>query len=357
LKRLTIDARMLNSSGIGRYIKELIPYLKDEFKLILIVSSKDADSIDSDIDIVTLDAPIYSISEQLYLPLKIPKCDIFFSPHYNIPLLPIRAKRRVVTIHDVYHLAFADTLSIPQSLYAKFMIDRALRLSDTVMTVSSFSRDEIRRYTHTDRDIHIVPNAINRDVFKPIRNDSLIDIRAKYRLPEEFILFVGNLKPHKNLRRVLSAIKDRDYHLVIVGKRSNFINGDNGISKLINSYNIQDRVHFTGFVADYDLPYIYNLSRLFIFPSLYEGFGIPPLEAQACGVAVVASDIPPLREVYRDTIVYFNPLDIGDISLAIDRVLEDRDLRIDMIQRGFKNAQSLSWQKSAKVLLNILSTI
>jgi len=224
LKTLTIDARMLNSSGIGRYIKELIPYLKDEFKLILIVSSKDADSIDSDIDTIILDAPIYSISEQLQLPLKIPKCDIFFSPHYNIPLLPIRAKQRVATIHDVYHLAFADTLSIPQRLYSKFLIDRALKLSDTIITSSHFSKNEIIKYTNTTRDIEVVYSGVNRDIFRVILDDNaLLSVRAKYKLPEEFILFVGNLKPHKNLSRVLLALKDRDYNLVIVGKRANLI--------------------------------------------------------------------------------------------------------------------------------------
>jgi len=356
LKTLTIDARMLKAGGIGRYIRELIPYLKEEFKLILIVSSKDADSIDSDIDRVILDAPIYSISEQLLLPLKIPKCDIFWSPHYNIPLLPIRAKQRVVTIHDVYHLAFANMLSIPQRLYAKFLIDKALKLSDTIITSSHFSKDEIIKYTNTTRDIEVVYSGVNRDIFRVILDDNaLLSVRAKYKLPEEFILFVGNLKPHKNLKRLLLAIRDRDYNLVIVGNRSNFINPDKTLSKIIEESNLQDRVYFTGSISDNDLPYIYNLSKLLVFPSLYEGFGIPPLEAQACGVIVVASDIPPLREVYKDNILYFDPLNIGSISSELNRAIDDISLKEILIEKGLKNTDTFSWQKSAKALIDIVS--
>ena len=159
---LVIDFRMHKASGIGTYIKSLLPFLVENFEIVLLGNRDEIVSYEwsKSVKVIKCECKIYSIKEQLELPLKIPKCDIFWSPHYNIPILPIRAKFRVVTIHDAFHLAFYDTLNFMQKIYAKTIFNQALSRSDVVFSVSEFSRIEILKYTKTDKNIFIVPNAI-----------------------------------------------------------------------------------------------------------------------------------------------------------------------------------------------------
>jgi len=361
MRSLTIDFRMHNASGIGTYIKNIIPYLIDRFDVTLLGNVEEIKKYNwSDkIHIIETDSKIYSIREQLELPLKIPKCDIFWSPHFNIPILPIKAKKRIVTIHDVFHLAFYNYLNFKQKIYSKFVINQAVDRSNLIITVSNFSANEIRKYTNTSKKIEIVYNAVNLDRFKPIEEDkeALKKIKEKYNLPNEFILFVGNVKPHKNLKRLLLALKNLETNLVIVGKKEGFITGDEGISNLIKENNIENKIFFTGYVQDEDLPAIYNLATLFIFPSLYEGFGIPPLEAQACGCPVICSNAASLPEVYGDSVLYCNPYDPNDIKEKIEILVNDEGLREELRLKGFENVKRFSWKKSAKKIIEIIERL
>ena len=357
LRKLVIDFRMHNASGIGTYIKNIIPYLVDRFEVILLSNKdniKDYHFYDK-VEIIKCNSKIYSIKEQFELFNKIPKSDIFWSPHYNIPLMPIKAKKRVVTIHDVFHLAFYDTLSFKQKLYAKFVINQAVKKSDIILTVSKFSKKEIVKYTRASKNIEIVYNAIDFDKFKIIDNKQvLLNIKEKYKLPNSFLLFVGNVKPHKNLKNLLLAIKDLNINVVIVGKKDGFITGDNGIKNVIKNNSLEKKVYFTGYVDDEDMPAIYNLADIFVFPSLYEGFGIPPLEAQACGTPVIVSNIASLPEVCGDSALYCNPYDVNDIKEKIEVLLNNENLRQKLIQKGFENIKRFSWKKSAKKIMEII---
>ena len=356
-KKLIVDFRMHNASGIGTYIKNIIPYLVDSFDIILLGNKEEIKKYNfaHKTNIIECFSSIYSIKEQIELFNKIPECEFFWSPHYNIPLLPIKAKKRIVTIHDVYHLAFYDTLSFKQKLYAKFMINQAVKKSDIILTVSEFSKNEIEKYTHTNKDINIVYNAIDFNKFKKINSlVALKNVREKYNLPHKFILFVGNVKPHKNLKNLLLAIKDVDTSLVIVGKKDGFITGDNEISNIIENYNLKKKVFFTGYIEDEDIAFIYNLAHLFVFPSLYEGFGIPPLEAQACGCPVIVSNVASLPEVCGDSALYCNPYSVEDIREKIEILLNNEKLREDLIKKGFENIKRFSWEKSARKIINII---
>jgi len=359
--KIVLDFRMHNASGIGTYIKNIVPYLIDKFEIILLGNSEEIQkySWSQKIKIIECTAKIYSIKEQFELAKKIPSCDIFWSPHYNIPLLPIKVKRRVVTIHDVFHLAFYETLSLKQKLYAKLVINQAVNRSDKILTVSKFSVDEIRKYTKSSKDIEIIYNAIDFDKFKVIDNKSKLDfVNEKYQLPNEFLLFVGNVKPHKNLKNLLLTIKDMDANLVIVGKKDGFITGDENIANLIQNNNLENRVFFTGYVDDADIPAIYNLAKLFVFPSLYEGFGIPPLEAQACGCPVVCSNVASLPEVGEvDSVVYCDPYSVEDIKEKIEVVLNDTNLQSELRIKGFENMKRFSWEESAKKVINIIEEL
>lgn len=355
MKIVILDFRMHKASGIGTYIRNLVPFLVDRFQVVLLGDSQEIQEYEwaKKVEIIECKSKIYSIKEQFELVKRIPKCDLFWSPHYNIPILPIRAKKRMVTIHDVFHLVYLDTLSFKQKLYAKLVINQALRRSDIVLTVSQFSADEIKKYTGTTKHIHVVYNAVDFKKFRPIDDIVLLnEIKKKYRLPDNFLLFVGNVKPHKNLKNLLLAIKDLDVNLVIVGKRDGFITGDTSIFDILQSNNLKNKVFFTGYVDDSDIPFIYSLANFFIFPSFYEGFGLPPLEAQACGCPVVSSNAASLPEVLGDSAIYFDPYDVDDMASKIKMILEDENLQEELRQKGFENVKRFSWEESAKKIID-----
>ena len=347
--KIAIDARMINSSGIGRYLQNLIPYIleKHEITLLGIKNELKLFSSFAQVQVIEMESDIYSIKEQIELNQKIPDCDLFWSPHYNIPLLPIKAKKRMVTIHDVYHLAFYDTLSFSQKMYAKLLINQAVKKSDVILTVSNFSKNEIIKYTQTKKNIEVVYNGVDENLI----NNKKID-------KENYILYVGNVKPHKNLVRALKAFKKIDNQNLIfkiVGKKDNFITKDTEVEQL--AIELGNRVEFTGYVEDSKLVELYKKAKIFLFPTLYEGFGIPPLEAQACGTPVICSNVASLPEVGGESVLYCDPCDINDIADKITLLLEDKSLQNELIQKGYENLKRFSWEKSAKKIIDIIEGI
>ena len=352
---LGVDIRMLHSSGIGTYLQNLLPALSQDIDLILIGHSSEADLPYG--RVIITDIPIYSLAELRKLASLIPPCDVFWSPHYNVPLLPIRAKKRLVTIHDVFHLAFFQTLSLKQKVYARLMFRAAVRNSASIITVSEFSRTEITKYLNVaPARINVIPNGINHVLFRVIEeNGTLRAVRQTYQLPEKFILYVGNVKPHKNLLTLVKAFAKlpaafESYHLVIVGKKEGFVTGDTVLHDFIRqNESLASRVHFTGFVAEEDLPVLYNLARLFVFPSYYEGFGLPPLEAMACGCPVMTSDRASMPEICRNAAVYVSPDDAEAMADRMQKMLLLSDTaRQQMIQAGQQRAQRYTWAQSIR---------
>ncbi|MEY4504483.1 MAG: hypothetical protein RL154_777 [Pseudomonadota bacterium] len=348
-KTLCIDLRMHNASGIGRYITNIVPYLLDSFNVILLGQKSEVlekYSWAKNLDTIDCSAKIYSIKEQFELFLKVPKCDIFWSPHYNVPILPIRAKKRIVTIHDVYHLAFADTLSLMQKVYSKLVMDAAVHKSDTVLTDSEFSKNEINKFIPNKKQIEIVYCAVD--------GLNLIQNSVK---PYDFdyILYVGNVKPHKNLKRSIEAYKLlglQNIKFVIVGKKDNFITTDDNTLEMAD-----DNIIFTGLVPDEKLMALYRYAKAFIFISLYEGFGLPPLEAQINGCPVLTSTCASLPEVCGKGALYCNAYNIDDISEKLQLILSDEILRGKLIENGLENIKRFSWQKSANTIIEIFKKL
>ncbi len=314
---LCIDARMASFSGIGTYIREIVPLLKN-CRITLLVDQLGRDWC-KEFDQVAFDAKIYSMKEQALFPLKIPACDLFWSPHYNVPLLPIRAKKRIATIHDACHLVFGSKL---EKLYAKAVMGRALRKSDRVITVSEFSKREIERF-FGNGSVEAIPIGVNLERFLRVgRSD---EVRMRYRLPERFVLFVGNQKPHKNiegLERAFAKVKVPGLELVIVGKGTRI-----------------------GQVDDRDLPALYSMAEAFVFPSFYEGFGLPPLEAMSCGCPTVVSKAASMPEVCGDASLYFDPANEMEIAEAIVKAVENPE---PLIKKGFERVKQFSWKKTAE---------
>jgi glycosyltransferase involved in cell wall biosynthesis len=362
MKELCIDVRMAFNSGIGTYIRNLVKQLqKGPFKLRLIADEKSVEKwpLLKECDLILTSAPLYSIEEQLKLPFLIPSCDLFWSPHYNVPLGPIRAKKRVVTIHDVYHLAYGKTLSLPKRTYAKIVINRATTLSDLILTDSYFSQDEIVKYTAVAKDkIQVVHLGVDHDRFRELKDETYLQsIREKYQLPQNYFLFVSTLAPHKNIDRLLLAwneLKKPDWKLVFVGRQVK-----NNTWKTIVDQNpsLADKLLFLGEFDDRDLPALYQLAHATICPSLYEGFGLPPLEAMSSGCPVVVSNAASLPEVCGKSAVYVDPYSVDDIASGIRRMIEDQNLYASLKQAGLDRSREFTWDKTAKKHIEIMDNM
>lgn len=356
--KIVLDARMYNSSGIGTYIKNILTTLIPKTHIVLLGNLTELQHLNC--DKIEFNAPIYSISEQLKFPIIVPECDIFWSPHYNIPLLPIRAKKRVVTIHDVYHLAYYNKLSLKQKIYVKLLMQSAVKISNVIITVSNYSKSEIKRLTNCSDNIEMIYNGVS----KTTNLKDFYAVKEFYKLPDNYILFTGNIKPHKNLITLLRAYLLLDAHLlnkfklVIVGKKDGFITGDNEVFNFINCYQIlKDNLIFTGYVNDDDLSVIYKQAAVFIFPSLYEGFGLPPLEAMAYECPVIVSNQSSMPEICGNAALYFDPINETDICEKIETVLYDSVLRKSLIELGSKRVAKFSWEESAESHLKLFKKV
>jgi glycosyltransferase involved in cell wall biosynthesis len=359
--KLCIDARMIRNSGIGVYITELLKLLSGQFELVLLGDPEQLAAHEQTARIIPFFTPIYSLEEHLQLCRLVPECDIFWSPHYNVPVLPVKAKHRVVTIHDVYHLAFAQEMGIVKKNYARFMIDRAVTRSEKVITVSNFSKNEIQHYTKCPEDrLQVIYNGVVHKTVIP----SCQVLTDKYHLPAKYILFVGNVKPHKNLTVLLKSYLLLDesirngYGIVVAGKADGFITGDETSLQMVNQDPVlKERVVFTGYIDDEDMAGLYHYASLFIFPSLYEGFGIPPLEAMLNACPVIASEAASIPEICDDAALYFSPDDPVKLKAQILSVLNDDALREKLVSRGLERANQFSWQKSANEHSNLFKKL
>jgi glycosyltransferase involved in cell wall biosynthesis len=321
-KQLCLDARMYMHTGIGAYIRQRVEvFVKNpDYELILLVPEKNIPSFEG-IRQIVFDAPIYSITEQLRYPFMIPACDIFWSPHYNVPLLPIRARERWATVHDVYHLRFAHTMSRIKNIYARLLYRAACHRSQRVITVSEFSKKEILHFFDIGTKLEVIPHVVDTRSFEKQYSAAWKqEVLSKYKIHDPYLLFVGNIKPHKNLITLLKAFAQiaqqvDPVKLVLVGKIDGLETKDEEVFQLLRKEpSLQDRVLFTGAVEQEELPVLFQSARLFVFPSYYEGFGTPPLEALAAGIPVICSNAGPIPEVCGNRVSYFSPFDVKALS-------------------------------------------
>lgn len=359
--KLVIDVRLINTSGIGTYLKNIIPGILHAFDEVSVLgNTKEIQLFEwsKKVEIIEFNASIYSIKEQFQYPFIIPKCDILWCPHFNAPIFGVKAKAVITTIHDVYHLTPNASISRLKKIYAKILFQNAVQKSKIVLTVSEFSKTEILKYTHIDsQKLEVVYAGINKLLFRNSTSKSSIE------LPPDFILYVGNIKPHKNLIVLLKAYstfpeKFRSKHpLVFIGKKEGFLTKDNTIQKFINSNDLQKHITFTGYVEDSEIPKIYKKADLFVFPSLYEGFGLPILEAIASQTKVIASNAASLPEVGGEAVIYFDPknhLQLADlIKSNIDNSSDDEFLFV----QGETQLEKFSWENSIEKHLKAFKKI
>ena len=225
------------------------------------------------------------------------------------------------------------------------------------LAISEFTRKEMVELWHLPPEkIHIVPCTCSPALARETTWERLEELRKKYGLPERFILFVGNSNPRKNLMRLLKAfdgLKERGripHQLVVAGEQGWKFDRENALRRLKH----REAVRFVGFVPDGDMPALYSAASLFAFPTLYEGFGIPVLEAQSCGVPVLASDCSALPEVGGKGALYVNPYDESSIAEGMWKLLTNRELAAELTQAGYENVKRFSWERSSERLSEII---
>ncbi len=353
-KTIGIDARMIEMSGIGTYIQHLMGHGIYDYAL---GKEDEIRRYDSDVKVIPYDAPIYSPKEQLRFPNKAVRAagiDIMHFPHYNVPIS--YREKYVTTVHDLTHIVLPEFLGgKAKYLYAKFLMRQALRRASHIFTVSENSKKDIQKYFDIQDDkISITYNAIDDD-FRVKDKTEIEYLYNKYSIPRDkkLLLYVGNLKPHKNLSALLKAMKELnrdDVYLLLVGKAFKSIDLD----EQENQMGIKDRVIHTGMVSKEELIDLYNLADLFVFPSLYEGFGIPPLEAMACGTPVIAADNSSIPEVCGDAAVYFDGRNENRIKCVIEEIIGDDMLASELVAHGLLRARYFDWKKTRDLVIDVL---
>lgn len=256
---------------------------------------------------------------------------------------PFFYKNNIVTVHDLAFFAHPNWFSLPFRLYYRFLIPQILKRTNVVFTVSQFSKQEIIDYIKIpEKNIFVVNNGVSNEFM----HKKFVNTKSN------FILFVGSLDPRKNIQSLINTLKflPQEISLKIVGKQSpNFNEQINIPNEIVN------RIQFTGYIPDIELNKLYNEALCFIYPSLYEGFGIPPLEAQALGTLVIVSDIPVFREIFGDSVIYCNPNSPEDIADKIKQIENSSsDVLKILLAKGFDNVKRYSWEISAEKIQNTI---
>lgn len=260
--------------------------------------------------------------------------------------LPIFYKNKISIIHDIIFEKFPCTTSYLYRNIYHFIFPLMIENSRHIITVSEFSKKElIEFYGIKEDNISVVYNCVNKK-FKKVKEE----------YNDKYILAVSSIAFHKNFPNIIEAflkIKTENIKLYIIGNINKKIFGRKSLSILKN---IKDnkKIKFLGYVKEEELIKFYSNAKCFVYPSIYEGFGLPPLEAQACGCPVVISNIPVFLEIYKESALFFNPFDIDDIANKIDLILNDNTLRIKLIEEGLLNSEKYSCENSAKKFLEIV---
>jgi glycosyltransferase involved in cell wall biosynthesis len=357
--RIGIDARKLHDFGIGTYIRNLLRQLarmdrQTEFVLLCRADDRETlATLGANFRPVIETAGNYSLAEQVRIPyaLKREGVTLFHAPHYVLP--PLVTCKSVVTIHDCIHLMFPQYLPNRFAYrYAKASISMAARRATRVMTVSESSKRDILRYVDTEPNkIDVIYNAYDERFAIDPREEDVVRVSERYQLQSEFVLYAGNVKPHKNLERLIEAfylVRKRGLDhlkLVLIGDE---ISKYTALRRAVHRYQLHKYVRFLGYLPEETLAVMYRLAGVFVFPSLYEGFGLPPLEAMASGTPVVTSNVSSLPEVAGDAAVLVDPYDPSAIAEGIYRVLTDENLRRDLRHKGIARAGQFSWEQSVR---------
>lgn len=282
--------------------------------------------------------------EQFLLPASLNAGDVLWSPANSGPLA---VSNQVLTLHDLSVYDHPHSFSPLFRWWHRLLIPRLAGQAEKIITDSAFSRERIIYHLGLPPEkVTVIACGVDRGWFYPRTATEIARVRARYRLPEAYFLFVGSLEARKNLRRLLLAWKEMpdrpaDLGLVLAGRSGRAF-------RRLDLDPLPAAVHRPGYIAEQDLPALYSGARALVLPSRYEGFGLPVLEAMACGTAVLCSRIPALVDTAGPAALLFDPDDDQDMAAALARLVREPELRQDLIQRGRQRARQFSWERTSE---------
>lgn len=366
--KIAMDARGINwykGTGIGTYteniLKNLLDIDKENFYHLYWSGDNYDEFLRTNSKIIMASKKHQRFFEQNYFPYNLSKenIDIYHVPQNGIGLNENIKCKKIVTIHDLIPYILPETVG--KGYLNKFLKDMPyiMEQADCLITVSEWSKRDIIKFFQIDQNkIFVTPLAadmkyipMNREFCKKVLQRRLI-------INKDFILYIGGFSPRKNVKGLIDAFRkvygdfSKDLCLLIVGSLK-----DQGsmLKEYVNELNMEDKIIFTGFVEEDLLPLLYNACECFIYPSLYEGFGLPPLEAMSCGAPVITSDTSSIPEVVKDAGILINPLDKNSLSEAMLNLINNDHIKVDLINKGIIRAQNFSWRKTSLETLNVYS--
>lgn len=361
--RVGIDARLVyySQAGIGQYIIHLVNGLAQvdtENEFILLQSRKDDSGIleQPNFRRVSLWTPSHHRLERFSLNVELMRLglDVLHSPDFIPPHRP--NCKSVITVHDLAFLLYPHFLTRESARYYGH-IDDAVRWTDHIIAVSeSTKRDTLQHLGVPEDKITVVYEAAN-PIFRPVdREEAREHVRSRHGVDGPYVLFVSTIEPRKNVPTLLRAAWQlmqcykEDIRVVLAGGKGWLFEDAFAV---VEELELDSKVHFLGRVSSEDLLYLYNAAEMLAHPAFYEGFGLPPLEAMACGLPAIVANIASLPEVVGDAGLLIDPHDVDELTVAMWRVLNDNGLRQEMQEKGLRQASLFSWERAARETLEI----
>lgn len=365
--KIGIDARLYGTrhGGIGRYIENLLKQLEsidhtNQYYVFLQKSNFDSyQPKNNNFTKILADFKAYSFGEQLIFPKILNKyhLDLVHFTHFNAPVL-YRGKF-IITIHDliISHYPSSRATTLHPVIYKiklffyNLVINQLASRAKKIITVSEYSKKDIVKLL----PVKATKVAVTYEgVGIPVKSNAICNnVKSRLGISNDFILYVGSAYPHKNLEKLISAFNqiikiNSGLQLVLVGDKNYFYNQ---LAIIIKEKGLQDSVKLTGYLEDNDLACLYQEAKLYVFPSLIEGFGLPPLEAQSYGLPVLSSFNSCLPEILGDSALYFNPNNSKELAELVMDTLNNDDVTLRLKSRGFDNVKKYSWEKCANQTL------
>jgi glycosyltransferase involved in cell wall biosynthesis len=361
-----VDARKIRDFGIGTYIRQLLEAMarrpeSAEYRFRVYLRQGDREllaGLPPHFETIAEESPGYSVAELTRFAWRLwrDRLDLFHATHYVLP--PLARGRAVVTIHDIIHLLYPQFLpNRAAHVYARFMIRRALARADRIITVSYNSKHDLTDYFAVPAArIEVIYNGVSTSFHPNVPEEERARVARRYGLPSPYLLFLGGEKPHKNLQGVVRAFAEArrravlPHALALAGPPPK---SAARLEALIAALDLRDRVFRPGLVEEEDLPGLLAGADVLLYPTLYEGFGLPVVEAMACGTPVLTSSTSALQEIAGGYAYLVDPMDVDSIATGIVALATDEKLRTDFRELGKKRALDFSWDKAAEKTLEV----
>ncbi len=293
--------------------------------------------------------------------IKKQELDVFHGPSFMLPVFKPKGTKCIITVHDLTFLRYPESFTFETKIYYKLFFKRSIDNADMIIADSEATKDDLMLYFHVPKNkIKVVYLGVDKAFTQIVDKSSVEEVQKKYTLPKKFFLFTGLLSPRKNIEGALRAFNSlradvyKDYHFVIVGGKGWLYES---IFRFVQEHNLKERVHFTGYIDAADLPVLYTLAEALVFPSFYEGFGLPILEAMACGCPVITSNVSSMPEVAGDAALLIDPKNTQEIADAMEKMVSGKKLRKQLVEKGYEQAKKFTWEKTAEETLALYKQV